>query len=86
MEGSSKKHNKEEKQKSSIAKGRSKVKTMKQNGFKFKRTSIYKCECISRCDANSQMNFARKSSRIHGRGHNGGRSKGHSVEQGAIPW
>jgi hypothetical protein len=36
-------------------------------------------------NANSQTNFARKSSIIHGRGHDGGRSKGRSAEQGAIP-
>jgi hypothetical protein len=37
-------------------------------------------------NVNSYSNFARKSSIICGKGCNGGRSKGRSVEQSAIPW
>lgn len=37
-------------------------------------------------NANSQTNFASRSSIVHGRGCGGGKSWGHSGKQGAIPW
>ncbi len=36
-------------------------------------------------NANSQTNFASRSSTIHGRGRGAGKSRRHSAEQGAIP-